>query len=135
MENQTGRKTILIVEDNNGMRKQILKYLLGLFPDGVFLEAKDGEEAVALAISSHPDIVLMDIGLPKMNGIEATRQIKDRLPHTQIVMLTIHNDSVYKDAAFAAGAVAYVIKENMNGELVPIIQSLLTGSENILPQR
>jgi len=125
----------LIVEDNNGMRKQILKYLLGLFPDGVFLEAKDGEEAVALAISSHPDIVLMDIGLPKMNGIEATRQIKDRLPHTQIVMLTIHNDSVYKDAAFAAGAVAYVIKENMNGELVPIIQSLLTGSENILPQR
>lgn len=135
MENQTGRKTILIVEDNNGMRNQILKYLKGLFPDGVFLEAKDGEEAVALAVSSHPDIVIMDIGLPKINGIEATRQIRDRLPHTQVVMLTILNDPVFKDAAFAAGAVAYVIKENMNGELVPIIQRLLTGSENILPQR
>jgi CheY-like chemotaxis protein len=135
MENQTGRKTILIVEDNNSMRNQILKYLKGLFLDVLFLEATDGEEAVALAISSHPDIVLMDIGLPKINGIEATRQIRDRLPHTQVVMLTILNDTVFKDAAFAAGAVAYVIKENMNAELVPIIQRLLTGSENILPQR
>jgi len=135
MENQAGRKTILIVEDNNSMRNQILKYLKGLFPDVFFLEAKDGEEAVALAISSHPDIVLMDIGLPKINGIEATGQIRDRLPHTQVVMLTILNDPVFKDAAFAAGAVAYVNKENMNGELVPIIQRLLTGSENILPQK
>jgi len=67
MENQTGRKTILIVEDNNGMRNQILKSLKGLFPDVLFLEAKDGEEAVALAISSHPDIVLMDIGLLKIS--------------------------------------------------------------------
>lgn len=135
MENQNPVKTILLVDDYDSFRVFLRKTLNGIFPNCVFLEAEDGEEAVSLALSQQPRIVLMDIGLPKMNGIEATRQIRDRLPHTQIVMLTIHNDSAYKDAAFAAGAVAYVIKENMNDDLIPIIQRLLTGSENILPQK
>jgi len=119
------RKTVLIVEDNDDMRAGVLKLLVSQFPDVVFLEAKSGEDAVSIISSRKPNVVLMDIGLPKMSGIEATRHIKKALPNATVIMLTIHVESVYKDASFSAGASDYVSKQDMRKELIPVLERLL----------
>ena len=74
-----------------------------------------------------PRLVVMDMHLPGMNGIETTRQIKAALPFTQIVMLTIHTCDIYRADARAAGASAYVTKQGMHSELVPTLAALLAG--------
>ena len=77
-----------------------------------------------------PNIVLMDIMLPAMSGIETTRHIKGVVPDAQVVMLSIYEDSAYKTDAAAAGAVAYISKRKMGTELVPLIAKLLSGNSS-----
>jgi DNA-binding NarL/FixJ family response regulator len=117
--------TILIVEDHDALRDSLRRWLSSTFPDCTFFEAGSGEEAVAMASSQLPNIVLMDIGLPKMNGIDATRHILNASPESKIVMLTIHDISDYKADAKAAGAEAYVSKHMMHKELIPTLEKLL----------
>jgi len=93
------------------------------------IEATSGEEAIALIRIESPRLVLMDISLPGMSGIEATRQIKAALPSTQIVMLTIHEGDTYRADATAAGASAYVPKRTMRTELVPTLAALLANDQ------
>ena len=122
------KPTILIVEDHDAVRTSLCDWLSTIFPDCRFLEAKTGENAVALVCTRPPDIVLMDIGLSQMNGIEATRRIKAMAPDVQVVMLTIHEASIYRTDAAAAGAGAYVFKRKMHTELVPVLTTLLSRS-------
>jgi len=117
--------TILIVEDHDAVRAALRDWLSTTFPDWSFLEAKSGEEAVDLACAKAPDIILMDIGLPKMNGIGATRHIKAAAPQVQVVMLTIHEAPEYQADAAAAGANAYVVKRKMHTELIPTLRKLM----------
>jgi DNA-binding NarL/FixJ family response regulator len=117
--------TILIVEDYEMVRALLHEWLGTAFPDCRFQEAHSGEEAIALASASPPEVVLMDIGLTQMNGIEATRHIKAIAPQTQVVMLTIHEDDAYRADASAAGASAYVPKRKMQTELLPALRALL----------
>ena len=91
--------TILIVEDHAPLRRALRDWLEGVFPQHQILEAADGEEAVAAAQAELPQLVVMDIGLPKLNGIEATRQIVSSVPGIQIVILSVHNDEAYRSAA------------------------------------
>lgn len=130
--NEEKRKKILIVEDHDALRSSLHKWLSTIFPGCDFLEAGDGEEALSLTKKYQPEIVLMDIKLPHMNGIMATTCITETVPNTHVVMLSMYDISDYKSASKLAGAVAYVAKHQMYTELVPIINKLLSNKENLL---
>ncbi len=119
--------TILIVEDHDKVRRAMRDWLELEFSQCRVIEASSGEEAITLARIESPHLVVMDIRLPGMNGIETTRQIKAALPFAQIVMLTIHTGDIYCADARAAGASAYVTKQRMHSELVPTLAALLAN--------
>jgi DNA-binding NarL/FixJ family response regulator len=126
----TSRKTILIVEDHYRLRKSLRQWLSSSFPECVFLEAETGEDAIGQTTSHRPEIILMDIALPGISGIEATRRIRKELPRTHVVILTIHDEEGYKTDAESAGAFAFVPKHKMYTELLPIIETLLIEPSN-----
>ncbi|MDH7486381.1 MAG: response regulator transcription factor [Anaerolineae bacterium] len=120
--------TILIVDDHDAVRTSLRDWFGTVFPDCTLAEASSGEEAVELALARPPDVILMDIGLPQMNGIEAARRIKAAAPQVQVVMLTIHEAPEYQADAAAAGVTAYVLKRQMYRELIPTLQRLLPST-------
>ena len=117
--------TVLVVEDHDALRRSLHEWIQAVFPDCAVFEARSGEEAVASGPICLPAIVLMDIGLPGMNGIEATRRLKALLPTSRIVMLTIFESDAYRIEAAAAGACAFVAKSHMHSELLPVLAALL----------
>jgi len=117
-------ETILIVEDHVAVRKSLRNWLESEFPHILVKEAGSGEEAVSIAKIFLPDIIIMDIGLPHMNGIEAARRIKSFCVDSRVVMLTIHEDEVHRKDAEAAGADAYVPKRMLQTELLPVLEIL-----------
>jgi two-component system, NarL family, response regulator LiaR len=119
--------TILIVEDHDALRNSLGNWLTSIFQDCVILQARTGEEALGLCHAHLPEIVLMDIMLPEMSGIETARLVKGVVPDAHVVMLSIYEDSAYKTDAAAAGAKAYISKRKMGTELVPLIAELLSG--------
>ncbi|MGD8626567.1 MAG: response regulator transcription factor [Anaerolineae bacterium] len=120
---------MLIVEDHDLVRRSLVDWLGALFPQLEILEASDGEQAVDLASSHGPALVLMDIGLPGLDGLEATRRIKRLLPDTRVVMLTIHEDDAYRADALASGASAYISKRTMQAQLLDTLSGLLPRCE------
>jgi DNA-binding NarL/FixJ family response regulator len=127
-------ETILIVEDHEPVRRSLREWLEYVFPWCDVVEAGSGEEAIAVAQARAPCVIVMDISLPGMSGIEATRRIKAILPATQIVILTIHEDGPYRAEALAAGACAYVIKRKMQAELMPVLSRLLPNLKSNAPE-
>ncbi|MCK4784786.1 MAG: response regulator transcription factor [Desulfobacteraceae bacterium] len=127
-ESQVKEPIILITEDHDALRKSLREWVCTNFPNVRVLEAKSGEAALSLAHAYQPDIILMDIGLPRMNGLEATRRIKKALPLTKVVILTIHENPEYQDDAEAAGASAYVPKRKMGAQLGKVMTRLLSLS-------
>jgi DNA-binding NarL/FixJ family response regulator len=125
--------TILIVEDHDAVRRSLRDWLEAVFPQYGFIEATSGEEAVAIAQARSPQAVIMDIVLPRMNGIEATRRIKATVPTAQVVILTIHEDKAYRADAAAAGASAYVPKRVMQTKLLPTLAALLSTQSEETP--
>jgi DNA-binding NarL/FixJ family response regulator len=125
--------TILIVEDHDAVRRSLRDWLEAVFPQYGFIEAASGEEAVAIAQAKSPQAVIMDIALPRMNGIEATRRIKATVPTAQVVILTIHEDKAYRADAAAAGASAYVPKRVMQTKLLPTLAALLSTQNEETP--
>ncbi len=120
--------TVVIVEDQEITRvglKVILEATFGLTIVGL---AKDGEEAVAMVLEKLPSVTLMDIGLPILNGIEATRKIKSEDPTRRIIMLTSHDDDRHIFAALAAGADGYCLKEAPAQQLVLAIKAVNEGA-------
>ena len=122
------KATILIVEDHNELRSSLTEWLKSTFRDCSFMAARSGEEAIDLVSIYQPGIVIMDIQLPQMNGIETIRHIKKMSPQTQAVILSVHNLAMYREEAMAAGACAYINKHNMHIELIPILVKLLPSS-------
>jgi DNA-binding NarL/FixJ family response regulator len=125
-ENQITKPIILIVEDHDAVRTLVRDWLSRTFTECRFLEAKSGEEAIALASAQPPDIVTMDIGLPRMNGIETTRHIKAAVPQAQVVILTVHDAADFMADADAARASAYVPKSEVGSKLIPEVARLLS---------
>jgi DNA-binding NarL/FixJ family response regulator len=121
-------ETILIVEDHEAVRKSLRNWLESEFPHIAVKEAGSGEEAVSVAKLFFPDIIIMDIGLPNMSGIEAARQIKTFCVDSRVVMLTIHEDEVHRKDAEAAGADAYVPKRMLQTELLPVLEILFPSN-------
>jgi len=121
------KKRIMIVEDHNLLR-QGLRSLVSTLPDfDVVGEARDGKEAVRLALSLIPDLIMMDLSMPGMNGIEATAQIKRRLPQIRVIALTAYKTDEYVREALRAGADGYVLKDASYEELVLALRSVAVG--------
>lgn len=117
--------TLLIVDDHAHTRKALHEWLQVTFPTAQCIEASDGEQAVALCTVQQPDIIVMDVRLPKMSGIEATRHIKKASPKIRVVMITSHEDPAYQKDSLEAGASAFVHKREMTTALIPIMKKLL----------
>ena len=124
-DGQDLKPTCLIVEDHTSVRTSLRDWLMGVFPGCHFLAVSSGEEAIALVNSQAPDVILMDIGLPGVNGLEATRRIKQVLPQVKVVILTLHDTTEYRAEAGAVKANAYVLKQRMTTDLVPLLKTLL----------
>ena len=96
-------------------------------------EAGDGREAIAMAESLKPDVVVMDIGMPTLNGIEAAHQVREKLQETQIVMLSMHADEGYVLRALKAGAKAYLLKDSAEPDLARAIRAAADGKSFFSP--
>jgi DNA-binding NarL/FixJ family response regulator len=97
-------------------------------------EAPDGAEAVRLATELKPDVILMDVTMPVLDGVEATRQVRDRLPGTQVVILTMHADREVLVDAIRAGAAGYLVKDCSTEEVVDTVRKAASGETALSPE-
>jgi len=120
---------ILIVDDSAAFRRRV-REILALEPDiAVAGEAADGREALHKARQIKPNLVLMDVRMPGMNGIDATRQLKCEMTGIQVIIMTMHDLKEYREAATASGASGYVVKRRLTEALLPTIRSVCQGQE------
>jgi len=127
------RIRIQVAEDDSVLRRTLTE-LLRLEPDFLVVsEASNGEQAVAEAMIVRPDVILMDIEMPRMNGIEALRQIREKLPEVHVVMLTKFGDDENVFAAIKAGALGYVLKDAGLDEIARIVRSAKIGDGSLSP--
>ena len=118
---------ILLADDHTIVRDG-LRAILEREPDmAVIAEAADGRECIRLAESSAPDVVVMDLGMPNMNGMEATRRIVSANPRIGVVILSMHQDESYVLGALKAGAKGYLLKDSMRGEVLQAIRAVHQG--------
>src|SRR5271165_2683439 len=131
---QAGRIRILIAEDQALVRRGTT-VLLSMEPDmEVVGQACDGIEAVAMAVQLRPDVVLMDLHMPRQGGVAATREITRALPGTQVLVLTTLNDDETVFEAVRAGAHGYLLKDVTEQELLDTIRALRRGESRLTPQ-
>jgi NarL family two-component system response regulator LiaR len=120
--------TLLLIDDHELMRQGLRDWLKLEFPECHVIEAASGEEAIAMVQVNVPQIVLMDVNLPGMDGFQATARLKKIAPAIPVVIVTFHDDKTYRDAATIAGAEAYVVKGRLLSELQPTLAALLPTS-------
>ena len=126
--------TVLLVDDHNMVRMG-LKAFFSTLPDiQVIGEAANGEEAVRQAVELAPDVVLMDLIMPGMDGVEATRQVKKVSPRTQVIVVTSYHEDEHIFPAIRAGALSYVLKDIDPDELAEAIRRAHTGEATLNPR-
>ena len=126
--------TVMLVDDHEVVRQGV-RFFLDTQPDfSVVAEAQSGFAAVKLAEEKIPDVVLMDLIMPELSGVEATRQIKDLSPRTQIVVLTSYHDDEHIFPALQAGAISYVLKDVGMEELADVIRRAVRGEATLHPR-
>jgi two-component system response regulator NreC len=124
---------IVIAEDHTILREG-LRALLSSKPDfEVVGEAEDGRDAIRCVVSEKPDVMLLDLSMPRMSGLEAIKEIKRQSPETKIVVLTVHKTEEYILATLEAGADGYVLKDATHSELVLAIMNTLQGKRYLSP--
>ncbi len=127
------RIRILIADDHSVVREG-LRALFQRVPDfNVIAEAADGEEVLRLAGELKPDVAIVDISMPKVNGVEVTRRIRRASPATRVLILTIHEDEEYVYQMFAAGANGYVVKDAGRNDLFAAVRSVYAGERFFSP--
>ena len=119
---------ILIVDDHAMIRMLLRRHLEAQEDFVVVGEAEDGREGIAKAETLLPDVILMDVAMPGMDGIEATRIIHERLPQVKILILTLYSSSENSMRARQSGALGYVLKESIDDEIVTAIQTIMEGA-------
>jgi len=125
---------ILIADDHTLLRDGIRAILESLDDVQVVAEASDGLEAIEMAHKFQPSLVLMDIGMSGMNGLDATAQLRKEFPHLKIVMLSMHANEEYVLQALRAGAAGYLLKDARKQELTFAIKSVAEGKTYLSPQ-
>jgi two-component system, NarL family, response regulator LiaR len=126
------RLNILLCDDHRMMRDG-LRAILEKSGLRVVGEASNGREALGLSEELRPDLVVMDISMPELNGIDATRLLLHRRPNTKVIGLSISMDQRYVEALFAAGAVAYLLKTAAAEELIQAVHAVAAGSKYVTP--
>jgi len=114
----------LLIADDHGIVREGLQRLFATVPDvEVVGTAADGQDAVALADQTGPDVVLMDVGMPQLDGVEATRRITTGHPASRVIMLTVHDDEARIRDALRAGAAGYLLKDTPADDIVRAVQA------------
>jgi DNA-binding NarL/FixJ family response regulator len=121
------RTRILLVDDHELMREGLRSILEGEANVEIVGEASSGREAVVLSRTLEPDVVVMDVGMKDLNGIDATRQIRREFPEIQVIALSSHSDSRYVSAILEAGACGYLLKANAYADLRKALQAARQG--------
>jgi DNA-binding NarL/FixJ family response regulator len=130
----TGNPIRVLLADDHEIFRQGLRGLLEHSPGMVVVgEAADGRGALESALQLRPDVVLMDIGMPRLNGVDATRQLIDKLPQTKVVGLSMHTDRRFVVEIFKAGAKGYVVKDAPFHELAAAIQIVFDNRVYLSP--
>ena len=125
---------IIIAEDHTIVREG-LRALLDSDPDlEVIGEVEDGREALRSAEALKPDLMLMDLSMPRMSGMDAIREIKKRCPNAKIIVLTVHKTEEYVLASLEAGADGYILKDATHAELIICIKHVLKGKRYLSPE-
>ena len=124
---------ILLADDHAAVRRALRRILAGVSAWEVCAEAADGQEAVAAAARHCPDIAVLDLVMPGLDGIEAARRIRAMLPDCEVALVTMHANAEVMRAAVAAGAKACLAKNDADPHLVPAVRSLLEKRQYFLP--
>ena len=118
---------ILVADDHGIVRKGLRSLLEGLPGAEIVGEAADGREAVRMAAELAPDVIVMDIAMPRLNGIDATAQIVKRDPRARVIILSVHSDESYILRALGAGAKGYLLKDSADADLLRAVESVARG--------
>lgn len=128
------KKTKILLADDHTILRRGVRLLIDSQADlEVIGEAKTGREAIDKATALKPDIVLMDVSMPELNGIEGTRQICDALPNVKVLALSMHKDSVYVREILRAGASGYLLKDSEDDDLLRAIRCVSRGEAFLSP--
>jgi DNA-binding NarL/FixJ family response regulator len=125
--------TVLLVDDHNIVRQGLRALLVAEGDITIVAEGQTGREAVQLAVKHHPEVVVMDLAMPLLNGWEATRQILKVVPTAKIVVLSTYGDDEHIEQAIAAGAAAYLLKQTAAADLVKAIHEVSKGNAYFSP--
>jgi two-component system, NarL family, response regulator DegU len=125
---------IVIIDDHQLFREGMKRILEFEEEFTVVAEGNDGTEAVQLVETYQPDVVLMDINMPDMNGIEATRQLIEKFPETKVIILSIHDDENYVTHALKTGAMGYLLKEMDSETLIEAVKVVSEGGSYLHPK-
>jgi DNA-binding NarL/FixJ family response regulator len=124
---------VVLADDHSVVRQGLRAWLERSGYIQVVGEAADGREAVAMAEELQPDVVVMDIAMPMLNGIDATAQIMRRNPETKVIILSMHADESYILRALGAGAKGYLLKESTEADVLPAVRSVTDGKPYFTP--
>lgn len=128
------KKTRVLLADDHGLVRQGFRMILAAESDMEIVgEAADGREAVEMAERLQPDVVVMDVAMPGLNGIEATRRLSESMPRTRILALSMHKDSVYVREILRAGARGYLLKDAFDSDLLGAVRAVARGEGYLSP--
>lgn len=127
------RITVILAEDHEVVREGLRSLLNAESDIEIVGEAKTGREAVKMAIKLQPEVVVMDISMPQLNGLEATRQILRDTDHTKIIILSTYSDEDYVEQSTNAGAIGYLIKQSAASDLIRAIREAKQGNSYFSP--
>ncbi len=124
----------ILLADDHSLVRQGFKMILGAQPDMQIVgEAGNGREAVELAEKLQPDLIVMDVTMPELNGIEATRRLASVAPRARVLALSMHKDAVYVREILRAGARGYLLKDSVDADLLAAVRSVAKGEGYLSP--
>ncbi|HEX6923344.1 MAG TPA: response regulator transcription factor, partial [Bacillales bacterium] len=132
--NQVKVTRIVVIDDHRLFREGVRRILEMVDDFQVVDEGEDGKEVEAIVRVHEPDVVLMDINMPGINGVEATRRLMEISPHTKVIILSIHDDETYVSHALRSGASGYLLKEMDSDSLVEAVRVVSEGGAYIHPK-
>jgi DNA-binding NarL/FixJ family response regulator len=129
-----GKKVRILLADDHAVVRQGFRMILAAQPSmEIVAEASNGREAVEMAERLQPDVVVMDVTMPELNGIEATRRIGQVVPRARVLALSMHKDSVYVREILRAGARGYLLKDALDRDLVAAVEAVARGEAYLSP--